>query len=189
MDLSQLKWLKNVNPGSGWAYADPAEMPLPEAKIFRLEWKKDRADAQKPNKGDLIALVQHARVTHIVEVLDDTVYDTKKAEWGLYRVVKAIWMPPKGFNWAQLPHQEEIFGVKHLPSSGHTYAIPIPSMRSSPAWQEYSDLQGFQEHVSEYLELLCPQPQKKRYRGLQGRMQSSVNPSGEPTFTIVEENQ
>ncbi|ACB01078.1 hypothetical protein SAMN06272755_1807 [Picosynechococcus sp. OG1] len=30
MDLSQLKWLKNVNPGSGWAYADPAEMPLPE---------------------------------------------------------------------------------------------------------------------------------------------------------------
>jgi hypothetical protein len=36
MDLSQLKWLKNVKPDQGWSYDKLSEMPIPEARIFRL---------------------------------------------------------------------------------------------------------------------------------------------------------
>ena len=66
MDLSKLKWLKNVRPDQGWAYDKLNEMPIPEAKIFRLHWRTQdcKANAQQTPKGDLIALVQLARVTH-----------------------------------------------------------------------------------------------------------------------------
>ncbi|MBV5262257.1 hypothetical protein FLX56_28145, partial [Synechococcus moorigangaii CMS01] len=144
MDLSQLKWFKNVNPGSGWAYANPDDMPLPEAKIFRLEWKSDKTDAQKPNKGDLIALVQKAKVTHIVEVLDDTVYDTRKTEFGIYRVVKAIWMPPQGFDWSQLPHQKELLGPSILAMGGNIHELPTKGISESQLWQDLSLI-----HISE----------------------------------------
>jgi hypothetical protein len=81
MDLSQLKWLKNVKPDEGWAY-NIHEMPIREARIFCLHWRtQDHKDnAQQPLKGDLIALVQSARVTHIVELLDDVVYESTEKE-------------------------------------------------------------------------------------------------------------
>ena len=61
MDLSQLKWLKNVhNKDVDWVYK-LNEMPIPEARVFLLHWRKDKIDAQQPLKGDLIALVQSAR--------------------------------------------------------------------------------------------------------------------------------
>lgn len=69
MDLSRLMWVKNVSPGKDWAYDKISEMPIPEARIFRLHWRNDKDNAQKPPKGDLIALVQSAKVTHIVELL------------------------------------------------------------------------------------------------------------------------
>ena len=46
-----------------------------EAKIFQLHWRlKSDPSLTTPQKGDLMALVQHARLTHVVEVLDNTVY-------------------------------------------------------------------------------------------------------------------
>lgn len=80
MDLSKLKWVKNVRPDQGWAYDKINEKPIPEAKIFRLHWCNDKDNAQKPQKGDLIALVQLAKVTHIVELLDDTVYENAERD-------------------------------------------------------------------------------------------------------------
>ena len=75
-------------------------MPIPEAKIFRLHWRSrdDKANTQQPLKGDLIALVQLAKGTHIVEMLDNVVYENTEKEWGIYRVVKAVSMPPKGID-------------------------------------------------------------------------------------------
>lgn len=142
MDLSKLKWLKNVKhkkPDKVWAYNEPKEMPVSEAKIFRLHWrsKSQKANAQKPLKGDLIALVQLARVTHVVELLDDVVYENLlddvvyenvEKEWSIFRVVKAVWMPPKGFDWNNLRHQREIFGVEHLPPNGRVHKVPTNGM-------------------------------------------------------------
>lgn len=152
MDLSQLKWLKNVKnveSGQCWAYDKINEMPIPEAKIFRLYWRKDKDNAQKPQKGDLIALVQLAKVTHIVELLDDTVYEHTEKEWGIYRVVKAVWMPPENFDWGNLPDQKTIFGVEHLPPNGNVH--DLRQNQIGQHWQDKGGLQGFHQHVGEIL--------------------------------------
>lgn len=153
MDLSQLKWLKNVRPDQGWAYDKLDEMPVPEAKIFRLHWRSqdDKANAQQPLKGDLVVLVQSARGTHVVEMLDDVVYENAEKEWGIYRIVKAVWMPPKGVDWWSLPHQKEIFGVEHLPQNGLVHKIPTEGMLQSQHWKDVEGLQGFQQHLSKLL--------------------------------------
>jgi hypothetical protein len=153
MDLSQLKWLKNVRPDQGWAYSKLDEMPIPEARIFRLHWrsKDDKANAQQPLKGDLIALVQSARVTHIVELLDNVVYENAEEDWGIYRVAQAVWMPNKVSDWLTLPHQNEIFGVEHLPQNGLVYKIPTEKILQSQHWKDLEGLQGFQEHLNKIL--------------------------------------
>jgi hypothetical protein len=153
MDLSQLKWLKNVKADQGWAYDKLEEMSIPEAKIFRLHWRSrdDKANAQQPLKGDLIILVQLARGTHIVETLDNVVYENTEKEWGIYRVVKAVWMPPKGIDWWNLPHQKEIFGVEHLPQNGLVHRIPTDRMLQSELWKDIEGLSSFQNHLNNLL--------------------------------------
>ena len=47
MDLSKLSWIKNVkHQGSDnlWAYDKPNYMVIPEAKIFRLNWRDAKTD-------------------------------------------------------------------------------------------------------------------------------------------------
>jgi hypothetical protein len=161
MDLSQLKWLKNVRPKQGWAYSQLTEMPIPEAKIFRLHWRSqdDKVNAQYPLEGDLIALVQSARVTHIVEFLDNVVHSNENNEndWGVWRIVKATWMPPESFDLSTLPHIKEIFGIEHLPPNGSAHNL-VPSngmLQFHQHWQDIGGLQGFQQHLSKTLTQIC----------------------------------
>ena len=155
MDLSKLKWLKNVRPDQGWAYDKLNEMPIPEAKIFRLHWRTQdcKANAQQTPKGDLIALVQLARVTHIVELLDDVVYDNAEKEWGVYRIVKAVWMPPEGFDWRSLPPQKEIFGIEDLPPDGAVHSLSRTDQmpQFNQHWKDLGGLQVFQQHLGKIL--------------------------------------
>ncbi len=153
MNLSQLKWLKNVRPDQGWTYEKISEMPIPEARIFRLHWRSqdDKANAQQPPEGDLMAPVQSARVTHIVELLDDVVYGNTEKEWSIYRIVRAVWMPRKEFDWWNLPRQEEIFGVEHLPQNGLVHRVPTDGMLQSQFWKDLEGLPGFQQHLSNLL--------------------------------------
>jgi hypothetical protein len=150
MDLSQLKWLKNVrHPTDGcWAY-DHNDMQIPEARVFCLNWKSknDRRNAQQPQKGDLIALVQCAKVTHIVEVLDDVVYDNNQNKWGIYRLVKAVWMPSKSLDWNNIKNIKEIFSTNHLPPTGSVYNFENMAWFKTN-WRDSGELQGFQQHVS-----------------------------------------
>lgn len=156
MDLSQLKWLKNIKIDRGWAYDKLNEMPIPEAKIFRLHWRsqEDKANAQQPLKGDLIALVQSAKVTHIVELLDNVVYENSEKNWSIYRVVQAVWMPSKEVDWRNLPHQKEILGIKHLPPNGLVHKVPTDGMLQSELWRDLEGLQGFQQHLRKILDIL-----------------------------------
>ncbi len=153
MDLSQLKWLKNVKPDQGWAYDKPNEMPVPEARIFRLNWRKGKANAQQPLKGNLIALVQSARVTHIVELIDDVVYGNAEEEWGIYRIVRVVWMPSEEFDWWSLPHQREIFGIEDLPPDGAVHSLSRTEQmpQFNQHWEKLGGLQGFQENLDEIL--------------------------------------
>jgi len=155
MDLSKLKWIKNVKPDHGWAYNKPSEMPIPEARIFSLHWRSqdDKTNAQQPLKSELVALVQLARVTHIVELLDDVVYTNSEKEWGIYRVVKAVWMPPEKFDWGNLPRQREIFGIEDLPPDGavHDLSRADRMYQFNQYWRDLEGLQGFQQHLDKIL--------------------------------------
>jgi hypothetical protein len=156
MDLSKLKWLKNVRADQGWAYDKFDEMPIKEAKIFRLNWRSqnDRDNVKAPGKGDLIALVQWARVTHVVELLDDVVYEKNvEQKWGIWRIVKAVWMPPEGFDWWNLKHQKEIFGVEDLPPDGlvHDLSRDDRMPQFNQYWKDKEGLPGFQRRLDEIL--------------------------------------
>ncbi|MGB5961960.1 MAG: hypothetical protein WBG73_14930 [Coleofasciculaceae cyanobacterium] len=155
MDLSRLKWTKNIRPYQGWAYkperGTPIAMELPEAKIFGLTWKtKAKGNAGRPQEGDLILLHQQARVTHIAEFLDNKLYkNTSEPEWGIYRVVRAVWMPPLDKDWYTLPHQDEIFGFNVSIWNGLARNLDAPGTRSKfyEHWTNRGGLVGFQNHL------------------------------------------
>jgi 4-amino-4-deoxy-L-arabinose transferase-like glycosyltransferase len=123
MDYSKVIWLKNVRPNQNWAYQSENDIQMMESRIFQLHWKsKDDPSLASPRKGDLMVLVQQAKVTHVVEVLDNRVYGNND-EWAAYRVVQAIWMPPMSIDWHSLPHQKEIFGIENLPQDGSAHSL------------------------------------------------------------------
>jgi hypothetical protein len=54
MDLQALKWTKNVKRNDGtWAYRE-----YKVSDSFKLAWKDDEVNANKPEKGSLILLRQ-----------------------------------------------------------------------------------------------------------------------------------
>jgi len=118
MDLSRLQWIKVVTPPadyhSYWAYT-PQEIETMkesglqvinhgETTIFPLGFKKNQLACLEV--GDLIALKQHAKITHIVEVLDEQFLGAD--EW-FSRYVKIIWWKPD-IDWESLPHSREVLG-------------------------------------------------------------------------------
>ena len=150
MDFSKVKWLKNIRPEQGWAYQSKTDIQMLEAKIFQLHWRlKSDPSITTPQKGDLMALVQHARLTHVVEVLDNTVYGNGD-EWASYRVVQAVWMPSTDLDWYSLPHQKEVFGVEHLPSNGYAHSLDQPDRMElfNQYWGDKDGLKGFQKHLA-----------------------------------------
>ena len=155
MDFSKVKWLKNIKPkpGPGWAYQSKTDIQMLEAKIFQLHWRlKSDPSLTTPQKGDLMALVQHARLTHVVEVLDNTVYGNGD-EWASYRVVQAVWMPSTDLNWDTLPSQKEVFGIEYLPPDGSAHSLDQPDRMElfNQYWRDKDGLKGFQKHLAHVL--------------------------------------
>jgi hypothetical protein len=155
MDLSQLKWLKNVKDQGRWAYSVPDDMAIPGTNIFCLHWRnyKDKPNAKEPLKGDLMLLIQGARVTHIVELLDDEVYENKEAEWNIYRIVKAIWMPKNNFNWDKLPGYIEVFGYEDIVFDGLAHRLFDENRMYTfhQHWKPLGGLPAFQKHLGDIL--------------------------------------
>ena len=158
MDLSKLKWTKNIRPDkkcADWAFKPERETPLamelPEASIFGLRWKNiHENNARKPEQGDLILLYQHAKVTHVAEFLDSNVYNNiKDSDWGIYRVVRAVWTPPPGKDWATLPHHDEMFGFDVFIMNGKAHSLDEPGRMSEfhKHWSEKGGLVAFQKHL------------------------------------------
>jgi len=147
MDFSKVKWLKNIRPETGWAYQSKTDIQMPEAKIFQLHWRlKSDPSLNAPQKGDLMALVQNARLTHVVEVLDKNVYGTDD-DWAAYRVVQAAWVPSTDFDWSTLPHQKKVFGD----GSAHSLEHPDKMDQFNQHWKDKGGLKGFQEHLAHVL--------------------------------------
>lgn len=154
MDLSRLKWIKNVKHTGNdklWAYDKPKEMSIPEAKLFKLNWRdhSGKDNATKPRKGDLMLLLQKAKVTHLVEFIDDELYGEGSSEWDIYRVVKALWMPPEGSDWDQLCHQRDFFGFDYVVGDGaaHDLSAENQMQQFHQYWDSKGGLAEFQNHV------------------------------------------
>jgi len=154
MNLTGLKWTKNVKDQDGryWAYKDKNEYIEPAENIFGLNWKYNHSEnACKPQKDDFIILRQHARVTHIVRVLDNELYkDLTAAEFSLYRMVKAVWMAA---DWHNPPTYEQVFGQKiFFPRDGKV--IDLENMNFfQESWECKAGLLGFQNHVRQLLQI------------------------------------
>ncbi len=159
MDLSRLIWLKNVKPqlnGLHWAYK-VYSMDMKDAKIFRLNWRnrESRKNAETPLEGELMLLLQHGQVTHIVKFLDSEVYEISQNDWGIHRVVKAIWMPPEGVDWKdERLHQKEIFGFDYVVGDG--LAHNLADENKMPQFHQHWELPVFQKHVADVLTKLSP---------------------------------
>ncbi|MBW4505797.1 MAG: hypothetical protein KME64_04705 [Scytonematopsis contorta HA4267-MV1] len=112
MDITQLKWTKNVKhqKGENWAY--PAEEIHPKLKIFPLYWRnsedRDKKNARVPQECELILLRQYGKVTHVVELVNNQLYFNKDAgdEFNIYRLVQVIGMVT---NWDKTPDNSEVF--------------------------------------------------------------------------------
>jgi hypothetical protein len=141
MDLSELKWTKNINHQHGEKYCafDPNFK-----NFFPLQWKKgQRKNAEKPDKDDLIILRQRCKVTHIVKVWDDNPKEDTDPEFSIYREVQVVWMAENG---DIAPHQDTVFGY-HV----HLQGGKVMELETLPAFKTYWDSRGglaeFQNHV------------------------------------------
>ena len=103
-DPAKILFLKNVkDPNGGWAYSIDRIRDMGgsvESRAFELFWLSTSRGAKSASKGDLMLLNQHAKITHIVEMLDDNVRENKA---GCFRWVRVVWMPAES-DWSQLPH-------------------------------------------------------------------------------------
>lgn len=135
-----------------WAYKhEDVSYPylVPE---FHLHWNINaKENVQKPSPGDRILLCQRTRVTHLVKVLDDIVYEDRHfPDFPFQRRVQVMWMAPNP--WDEAPHQNEVFGFDFR--FRHGKAINLENVT---ALEEYfgdeGGIVGFRERVKEKLAL------------------------------------
>lgn len=158
MDLSRLQWIKVVTPPKGWpsywAYT-PDEIEKMrgaglqvinhgETTIFPLGFKGKQS--ARLDVGDLIALKQYAKITHIVEVLDEQFFGTD--EWS-NRYVKIIWWKPD-IDWESLPHSREVLGADLNYAGGKPLLFDsFEAFRDT--WPGAKGLAEFQEFIANKL--------------------------------------
>lgn len=146
MNLNSLKWTKNVNRDDGkWAYS-PQE--INSNLIFCLHWKpQSRNNAQKPQEKDLVILRQKARVTHVVEFLNNEIYDGDGHNDWIYRLVKVIWIADV---WSEPPLQTKVFGCKLNLQGGDV--MELTNIKAiSDTWKDATTI-DFHQHIRQELE-------------------------------------
>ncbi|MBW4638655.1 MAG: hypothetical protein KME05_10535 [Gloeocapsa sp. UFS-A4-WI-NPMV-4B04] len=145
MDLAGLKWTKNVKPNDkDWAY-DNIDSDL---RIFRLHWRDSyKENAYKPKEGELIILRQYAKVTHIVKLLNNTLYsEGSKPDFNICRLVQVVWMTK---DWDNPPANKKVFDCPiHFPPDGKV--IELENIQDfKQQWDNQGGLSAFQKRVQE----------------------------------------
>jgi len=150
MNLSNLKWTKNVKP----QYEDePAYKDYKVGNLFKLAWKDEEVNANKPQRGDLILVRQRGYVTHLVEVLD---YKAEREKWqgdfNIYRIVEVLWVVDDLNNPPSSAKADEVFGYSLKYQGGDVMSLEtMPTFQQH--WQEQGGLPAFQERVRAMLNL------------------------------------
>jgi hypothetical protein len=147
MDLTKLKWTKNVNHSdTKWAYQD---IDL-KSKVFYLHWTSNSCDnARKPQEQDLIVIRQRSKVTHIVEILNNVLYEEEVEKSWISRLVRVIWMAEL---WSEPPNQDDLFGYKINFPSGKAIHLEN-SANFNQYWGDKGGIFAFQKHIKKKLNL------------------------------------
>lgn len=150
MNLTELKWTKNVNHKGDdkyWAYQNID----PDLNIFGLNWKAEQAEnALKPQESELILLRQRTKVTHIVKLLNNTLYkEAYGGEFGIYRLVQVVWIADY---WSVPPEQDMVFGY-HVHLEGGKVMKLETLDTFNKHWGSRGGLVEFQNHVLKALKL------------------------------------
>ena len=161
IDLSRLKWTKNVKNPDVWVYRhDYIHYPhlVPE---FNLHWRKEQdANIRRPQEGDLILLRQRTKVTHLVMALDNQIEnDGKPHDWSLIRRVQVLWIAPESLNtpdaeiWNNAPSQNDVFGFDIELQGGK--AIQLDHIEDlNETFKDQGGLAAFQKRIAEKLGLM-----------------------------------
>ncbi|MBI4783823.1 MAG: toll/interleukin-1 receptor domain-containing protein [Oscillatoriophycideae cyanobacterium NC_groundwater_1537_Pr4_S-0.65um_50_18] len=142
---AKLRFIKNIKDPNlmQWAYSLD-RMERPESRAFELMWRATSHGVDLPKTGDLMILHQRAKVTHVVEFLDDQV---RKTDSGFFRWVRAVWLAEQ--DWNQLPHQKDILGFSPNYADGNTHSFNSPNFSTfRKAW---GSLEEFQKHIFKLL--------------------------------------
>lgn len=147
MDLAGLKWTKNVKPNDkDWAY-DNIDSDL---RIFCLHWRDSyKENAYKPKEGELIILRQCAKVTHIVKLLNNTLYsEGSKTDFNICRLVQVVWVTK---DWHNPPANEEVFDCPiNFPPNGKVIELEkIQDFKQQ--WDNQGGLSAFQKRIQKIL--------------------------------------
>lgn len=147
MNLQHLQWTKNVRPSEGWAYTH-----FKVTDLFKLAWKDDENNANRPQSNDLILLRQHGYVTHLIKVLDrQSEREERSGDYNLYRIVEVMWAigttnPPASAK------ADIIFGypsVLNLQGGNVMKLEELPTFQE--AWNPQGGLAMFQQHIQSKL--------------------------------------
>jgi hypothetical protein len=145
-----LRWTKNVRPKNeeNWAY-----QAFKVGNLFKLAWKDDDGNANKPQRGDLILIRQSGYVTHLVKILD---YKSEREDWqgdfNIHRIVEVLWV----IGWqdpSSSAKADEVFGysVKAYQGRDVMFLETMPTFQQH--WQNQGGLSAFQECVRAMLNL------------------------------------
>lgn len=110
----------------------------------------NHTNARKPKEGELILLRQNKKVTHIVKLLNNTLYDDRTgSDFSTCRLVEAVWMVDK---WNTPPEQNLVFDYAlHLEGGDVMHLETLPTFINK--WGTPGGLQAFQKHVQDVLNL------------------------------------
>jgi hypothetical protein len=147
MNLQSLQWTKNVKPSDGWAYTR-----FKATDLFKLAWKDDEANANRPERYDLILLRQHGYVTHLVKVLNrQAERDDDPTVFNIYRIVEVVWSidcsnPPAS------ARAEAMFGYPEVQDYMGGDAMKLEDLPTfKKAWDSKGGLLAFQQNVKSSL--------------------------------------
>jgi hypothetical protein len=147
MNLQSLQWTKNVRPADGWAYTQ-----FKVADLFKLAWKDNEANANRPERYDLILLRQHGYVTHLVKVLNrQAERDDDPNVFNIYRIVEVV----RSIDCSNPPasaRAEAIFGYPEVQDYMGGDAMKLEDLPTfKKAWDSKGGLLAFQQHVKSSL--------------------------------------
>jgi len=148
MNLHRLQWTKNVRRSDNkWAYSE-----VEDSKLFKLAWKDDEANANRPDRDDLILLRQNGYVTHLVKVLNrQAEREDWQGDYNIYRIVEVL----RAINFSNPPiaaKADEVFGysaVLNLQGGNVMKLEELPTFKE--AWESRGGITAFQDYVQSKL--------------------------------------